>query len=90
MEKNTLTGWGMCPEHQKLKDDGYIALVGADPSKSEIKNGQIQPEGAHRIGLIAHIKQHTWDQIFNVPAPKDKVCFCEEELINHIQNLSHE
>jgi len=31
---NAVTGWGMCNEHQKLKDDGYIAMIGCDESKS--------------------------------------------------------
>ena len=27
MEHHTKTGWGLCPEHQKLADDGFVALA---------------------------------------------------------------
>jgi len=37
MERHTLTGWGMCEEHQKLKDAGYIAIVGVDEKLSHPK-----------------------------------------------------
>lgn len=33
-ERHTVTGWGLCPEHQKLKDDGFVALVEIDRAKS--------------------------------------------------------
>ncbi len=26
MERYTTTGWGLCAEHQKLFDDGFVAL----------------------------------------------------------------
>ena len=31
MERHTATGWGLCPEHQKLSDEGFVALVECDP-----------------------------------------------------------
>ena len=34
MERHTATGWGLCPEHQKLADDGFVALVECDPQRS--------------------------------------------------------
>ena len=34
MERHTTTGWGLCPEHQKLSDDGFVALVECDPQRS--------------------------------------------------------
>ena len=34
MERHTATGWGLCPEHQKLADDGFVALIECDPQRS--------------------------------------------------------
>jgi hypothetical protein len=52
MEKNTVTGTGFCPEHQKLKDEGYIALIEADPATDK------------RTGNIAHIRASVWPDLF--------------------------
>src|SRR3546814_18826039 len=43
MERPTATGWGLCPEHQKLSDDGFVALVECDPQRSG------SPSGADRM-----------------------------------------
>jgi len=83
-----ITGWGMCEEHQKLKDDGFVALVGCDESRSILKrNDSIDPDGAFRTGSFVHLKTNTWDQIMNVPVPEGKVCFCEDEIIEHLKGL---
>ena len=34
MKRHTTTGWGLCAEHQKLADDGFVALVECDPQRS--------------------------------------------------------
>lgn len=34
MAHHTVTGWGLCPEHERLFKDGYIALVECDPQRS--------------------------------------------------------
>ena len=36
-------GWGLCPEHQELSDDGFVALVECDPQRSG------SPSGAARM-----------------------------------------
>jgi hypothetical protein len=43
MERHTATDWGLCPEHQKLSDDGFVALVECDPQRSS------SPSGADRM-----------------------------------------
>ncbi len=86
--KYTTTGFGMCDEHQKLKDDGYIALVACDESKSDkMPNGNLSPEGAYRTGGIAHLRKSVWPDIMNVPIPKDGVCFCDELVIEALQGI---
>src|SRR5215467_9695541 len=34
LEHHTLTGWGLCPEHQKMNQEGFVALIECDPEKS--------------------------------------------------------
>ena len=54
MEHHTKTGWGLCPEHQKLADDGFVALVECDPQRSGSQaDGRMKPEQAYRTGRLA-------------------------------------
>ena len=47
MERHTATGWGLCPEHRKLADDGFVALVECDPQRSGSQaGGRMKPEQA--------------------------------------------
>lgn len=56
-EKYTVTGWGICPECQKLADDGYTACVEIDKSKSEINtDGSYDPDKAYRTGRVFHVR----------------------------------
>src|SRR3546814_7349711 len=49
MGRHTATGWGLCPAHQKLFDDGFVALVECDPQRSgSPQAGHMKPEQAHR------------------------------------------
>lgn len=63
MESTTITGWGLCPDHQKLYDDGYIALVGVDPDKTRIT------ETPWRTGHVAHLRASRWSEVFSAPLP---------------------
>jgi hypothetical protein len=81
--RDTLTdhefaGWQICPEHKKLMDDAYIALI-------ECEN---QPTGLHdakRTGLIAHISASAWPHLFNTPIPPQYICFVEKGTIEILQ-----
>ena len=57
LERKTVTGWDLCPEHAKLWEKGYIALVECDPEKSTFTDGTIKPPDAYRTGRIAHIRE---------------------------------
>ncbi|MDH1505978.1 ATPase [Aeromonas caviae] len=64
MEHHTKTGWGLCPEHQKLADDGFVALVECDPQRSGSPGGRLKPEQAYRTGRLAHLKHHVFAKVF--------------------------
>jgi len=86
MDRYTITGFGMCEEHKKLTDEGYIHLVGADPTRSELReDGNMDPDGAYRTGDVIHIKAHVFEQIFNMPAPKGGVCFVDPQVISALK-----
>lgn len=89
LERFTVTGWGLCPEHKKLFDDGYLAIVAVDESQSDKEpDGSIRPNGAYRLGPIAHLKRHIAREIFTIPITDDlPMIFCEPEVIEMLQQL---
>ncbi len=88
MERHTVTGWGLCAEHQKLADDGFVALVECDPQRSGSPGGRLKPEQAYRTGRLAHIKRHVFAQLFNVPVEATQPCvFVEPGVIERLESM---
>ncbi|SFN99786.1 hypothetical protein SAMN05443579_101213 [Variovorax sp. PDC80] len=88
MERHTATGWGLCAEHQKLADEGFVALVECDPQRSESSGGRLKPEQAYRTGRLAHIKRNLFTQLFNVPIEANQPCvFVEPGVIEQLQAM---
>lgn len=75
MERHTVTGTGMCPEHQKLKDQGYVALIEAD---EKTKN---------RTGRLIHLKADVWPDIFKEPAPTGGVCYTDKAVCDMLEAI---
>ena len=91
MERHTATGWGLCPEHQKLSDDGFVALVECDPQRSgsQAGGGRVKPEQAYRTRRLAHLKREAFAQVFNVPIAADQSCvFVEPGVIEQLQTMT--
>ena len=96
-EHTTVTGWGLCEEHQKFYDDGFIALVACDEAKSEkLPNGNITNQGAYRLGPIVHVKMTAWPNVFNMPLPEDSEgntithVFCDEKVVEMLAEMAGE
>ena len=91
MERHTATGWGLCPEHQKLSDDGFVALVECDPQRSgsPTGGGRVKPEQAYRTGRLAHLRREAFAQVFNMPIAADQPCvFVEPGVIEQLQTMT--
>lgn len=72
LEEETVTGFQLSPEVQKIVDEGYIALVEIDESKSTKTNdGNILPPGAYRTGVIICMKRDIFDSTIKVEVPKE-------------------
>ena len=90
LERHTTTGWGLCAEHQKLSDDGFVALVECDPRRSGKASDadRLKPEQAHRTGRLAHLKRAVFATVFNVPIAADQACvFVEPGVIEQLQTM---
>lgn len=90
MTQRTTTGWGLCPEHQKLFDDGFVALIECDPQRSSIAatGASVKPEHAYRTGQIAYLKRHAFANVFNVPVADEQPCvFVEPGVIARLNAM---
>ena len=90
MKRHTVTGWGLCLQHQKLSDDGFVALVECDPQRSGSPSGDgnMKPEQAYRTGRLAHLKREVFAKVFNVPIAADQPCvFVEPGVIEQLQAM---
>jgi len=90
LEHRTVTGWGLCAEHRKLFDDGYVALVECDLQRSGLPTGgdRLKPEQAYRTGRIAHLRREAFARLFNVPVEARQACvFVESGVIERLQSM---
>lgn len=90
MEHHTTTGWGLCPEHQRLSSEGFVALVECDPLRSGLPSGEgsMKPEEAYRTGRVAHLKRSAFAKVFNVPITTVQPCmFVELGVIERLQSM---
>jgi hypothetical protein len=90
MRRYTVTGWGLCADHQKLSDEGFVALVECDPQRSGSlsADGHMKPEQAYRTGRLAHLKREVFAKVFNVPIAADQACvFVEPGVIEQLQTM---
>lgn len=89
-ETHTVTGWGLCEECEQRNKDGYIALVGADPDKSDkTASGTIGLDGAWRTGSVVHLKREAATDILNLTEEQLEIefMFCEEGVIEMLKRM---
>lgn len=90
LERHTVTGWGLCPEHERMFKEGYVALVECDPQRSggAPSSGSMKPEQAYRTGRLAHLKCEAFARVSNVPISAEQPCvFVEPEVIDQLQAM---
>jgi len=85
MEHDTITGYGLCPEHQELFDKGYIALVEATSPSS---GANLKPHEANRTGIICYLRREIADDVFNVKLSETiPMVFVEPGVIEKLQSM---
>lgn len=92
LERHTVTGMGMCPEHKAKADEGYVALIECDPAKSEVRAGgkTADPGKVWRTGNVVHLRREAWERIFDVPVPEKMVSFVEPDVVAMLERMSKE
>ena len=90
MGRHTTTGWGLCPEHERMHSDGFVALVECDPQRSGARSsdGQLKPEQAYRTGRLAYLRRTVFAEVFDVTIALDQpVVFIEPGVIEKLQAM---
>lgn len=86
-DMHTVTDFGLCKEHTRLKAEGYIFLVGIDPNKS---TQPYTPRSVWRLGRDAAVKREAWGKMFNVPCPDSPLCYVGADVLAKLERISHE
>lgn len=81
-DSTTLTDWELCPECQRLHDDGFVALVAVDEAKSK----DLTPAGVWRTGELVRIRRSAWNKIFSTEPP-EVFGFCPPEVIKLLKEV---
>ena len=79
LSNHEFVGMQMCKEHQKLRDDGYTALI-------EVSNKPTGLADAVRTGQIAHIRNTAWPNLFDSLPPEGGIAFAEVGLFTKLQD----
>lgn len=89
-ERYTTTGWGLCPEHLQLFDDGFVALVECDPAQSGHPSSVnlLKPDQVYRTGRIMHLKWAMAGHLLNVSMESRlPLVFVEPGVIEKLQAM---
>lgn len=86
--KKTITGYGWCETCDTRLKEGYVILIEADPTKSQIQGDNVKMENAHRTGNIVYMKREAFAHLFTLPIEKIReMAFIEPEVYQYLQQL---
>lgn len=89
MGQHTVTGQGICKEHQSKIDEGYIILIECTIEDAITGHGT-HKERRRRTGNIAFVKNGAFKNIFNTDAPPKSIAFVEEGVIEKLSAMTVE
>lgn len=76
LERETVTGWGLCEEHDNVVKDGFVIMVVAKNDDTN-KEGYMKIEDAERTGEVLYVRKEVCQEMFNIEV-KD-LMFIDEE-----------
>ena len=86
-EMHTVTGHALCPDDEKKNQDGYIALVVCDESKSAPAGSTMKLQDAHRTGEVIHMRRTAAARVFNVPMT-GPMAFINQDAAQKIKDMA--
>lgn len=89
LERNTVTGFGMCAEHEAKRAEGYIALIECDPKKTKVAGDRVaNPADAYRTGTVVHVRREVWEKLFTSPVPEKLIAYVDPEVVALLERMT--
>lgn len=83
LERENFVGFKMCEEHnKKLHEEGYLALI---ETSSPVAPTSLTDQ--YRTGNYALIKENVYNDLFNVPISKNRICFVQVGILQDLQKI---
>lgn len=83
LERENFVGFKMCEEHnKKLYEEGYLALI---ETSSPVAPTSLTDK--YRTGNYALIKENVYNDLFNVPISKNRICFIQVGILQGLQKI---
>lgn len=86
LDRKTLTGYGYCPECQKMIDDNRIAIIEVSNTHTDKDKDLLKQENADRTGIVFWIRKKVADQIFNIKF-KIPMAFIDVETAEKLKEM---
>lgn len=88
-EDKRVTGYGLCEEHQKLFDDGFVALIPVTNIPTEDTNATLNFNDADRIGGFIHLRKTVFNDIFNTEvSAEQELVFVDKEVCDMLIKMN--
>lgn len=83
LERENFVGFKMCDDHnKKLYEEEYVALI---ETSSPVAPTSLSDQ--YRTGNYALIKENVYNDLFNVPISKNRVCFVQVGILQDLQKI---
>jgi len=86
-EEHTVTGFGMCEEHDKLREDDFVACVELSGEPPVGETMTVAKSFPLRTGNVAHVRRPVLEGIIENPCPTDMI-FVDMGFITKLQELT--
>ena len=90
LDRHTVTGYGLCEEHEKMHKEGFIALIECDPAKSDAPDtkGNLKPWQVFRTGVVIFLRREAFLRLFDIPESEtlSPCVFVEPAVTQHIKS----
>jgi hypothetical protein len=82
-EEAAVTGMGLCEEHQRLFDEGYVALISIDEDASEVGEDttHVKDTDVVATGRVLHILRSVAKEMFNIDIPEETPIVCTDDQV---------
>lgn len=88
-EEDRICSYTLCEEHQKLFDDGFVALIPVNNAPTADTNTTLNFNDADRIGGFIHLRKTVFNDIFNTEvSAEQELVFVDKEVCDMLIKMN--